>query len=74
MTLITTIIGLAAAAVLALIANGLIMWKQQGILKNDVDHLKQLNERLEKCLSGIKTDLAKLRTDIKWLISRSTEQ
>lgn len=74
MNLLTVVIGIAVVAALGMLANGLIMWKQQGILKNDVDHLKQSNERLEKCLSGIKTDLAKLRTDIKWLTSRLTEQ
>lgn len=74
MTLLIVVVGVAAAAALGLITTGLVMWRQQGIIKNDVDHLKRSNEKVERCLSGIRTDVAKLRTDIKWLTSHLGKQ
>jgi len=47
------LIGIAVVAAIGLVGNGLIVWRQQAILKNDIEHLK--------------TDVREIRHEIQWL-------
>ena len=53
------LIGIAVVATVGLIGNGLIAWRQQAILKNDVEHLKIENQEF--------------RHDIQWLTVKVVE-
>ena len=55
------LIGIAAIAVVGLIGNGLVAWRQQGILKNDVEHLKGADTRIENAIEEV-------RKDVQWLV------
>ncbi len=54
MSLKAFLVVVAVAAVIALAANGLVAWRQQSVLENDINHLK--------------IDITEIKTDVKWLI------
>lgn len=55
MSLEIVIVGVVAVAAFGLAANGLVSWKQQGILENEIKHLS--------------ADMAEVKADVKWLIT-----
>lgn len=59
MNLKTALMGVAIVAVIGLAANGLVAWKLQGVLENDISHLK--------------SDVVEIKEDVDWLVRRAKE-
>ena len=57
MSLKTVLVAVAVVGVLGLAANGLVAWKQQSVLENDIVHLK--------------ADIAEIKEDVSWLVKRA---
>ena len=55
MILKIVIVSMVVAAGLGLAANGLVSWKQQAVLENEIKHLS--------------ADMAEVKADVKWLIT-----